>query len=362
MLEYFIIVLAIILVHFVVDTFFKKYYKKIFTFIAFFILTVFVICQNSIGPDYDSYIKIFDYYKSLTIFDIIKEHLGELVYNNEIGYKILNSICGIFIDDGAGFFRFVIIIIYALLAIGCYRFSSSPLIFILALMCINFDFTAYLRQGLAIGIVFNGFGLLKNKKLLRYMAVVVFAFLFHMSAIVCVAGYFIYHKFRSIDLCLLTGLISVIFLVVFRDQIADILQIIIDLVQPKYSGYINTDNYGPYLLIVNIFILFLCYAVLDLKNNHNRKLIIMLSLIVIIQGSTAIIPMSSRLVLYFYPFIFMALGEISQISINRTNNSIYLIKTSSVEQKLILCILLILGLIFMLLTHVIYYEYVPFWS
>lgn len=119
----------------------------------------------------------------------------EKYLNYEFGYKILNALVG-WVWENEQFF----LAVCAALSIIPVSFvirerSDAPLyscLIYFALQVYELLFSA-LRQGIAIGICFYGLTLIQDRKLLKFTAVVLFASVFHSSALFFLAAYPLYH-------------------------------------------------------------------------------------------------------------------------------------------------------------------------
>lgn len=145
-------------------------------------LFVFSALRYGIGPDYYSYQTF--YYASSR---------GELV-SFELGYSLIQNLFIYFDADFQFLVAFYSFVYTFLVSLGVYKNTKYILLSLLFIVLWNENFItslSFIRQTIAVAIVFCGFQYFVLNKRLKYMAVVAVATLFHYSALVYVLLLFI---------------------------------------------------------------------------------------------------------------------------------------------------------------------------
>ena len=136
-----------------------------------------------------------------------------LQYPTELGYVYLNVLLSYFTANRYIFIFVLTLIIYALYYINIKRYTSDYRIALLLFLGLLFFFTfTYLRQMIGVGIAGLSLKYVYERKLWRFVALVLLAVSFHNSAIILLPVYFIPIKKYSIGtivvfmlVCLLIG-------------------------------------------------------------------------------------------------------------------------------------------------------------
>lgn len=182
-------------------------------------LALFVGISDMLGG-YDRYIygELFD-----DLADIRQEGRNVLTayifqqYPTELGYAYLNILISYFTANRYIFIFVVTLLIYLLYYINIKRYSSDYRIALLLFFGLLFFFTfTYLRQMIGVGIAGLSFKFIYERKLWKFVIVVLIAASFHNSALILLPFYFIPIKKYSIGaimvlmiLCLLVGVSGV---------------------------------------------------------------------------------------------------------------------------------------------------------
>ncbi|MBF1590178.1 MAG: EpsG family protein [Prevotella shahii] len=178
-------------------------------------LALFVGISDMLGG-YDRYIygELFD-----ELADIRQEGRNVLTayifqqYPTELGYAYLNILISYFTANRYIFIFVVTLLIYLLYYINIKRYSSDYRIALLLFLGLLFFFTfTYLRQMIGVGIAGLSLKFIYERKLWKFVIVVLIAASFHNSALILLPVYFIPIKKYGIGaimllmiLCLLIG-------------------------------------------------------------------------------------------------------------------------------------------------------------
>jgi hypothetical protein len=144
---------------------------------ALIFLFVFVGFRYEVGCDWRGYALIFDDARYLTI--------GESLQNSEAAFSIANYLLNYYELD----YPYINVISAAFFFIGLCalaRRQPDPLGFLILafpVLIINLSMSA-IRQAMALGIICIAYNAFIDRKLIRYVALVMFAVTFHSSAIV----------------------------------------------------------------------------------------------------------------------------------------------------------------------------------
>lgn len=155
------------------------------------LIVIFGLRAQTMGVDLKGYLSSFERLNQYSWNEII--HL-ESYLNYEKGYVIFNKLVGSIWYDRQ-FFLFVCAAV-SLIPIGIisYKYSSNQLLTILVYMGLPVFLINYsaLRQAIAVGITVLAFVYIKERKLLKFVLMIVFASIFHSSAFVFLIAYPLY--------------------------------------------------------------------------------------------------------------------------------------------------------------------------
>lgn len=123
-----------------------------------------------------------------------------VINSTETGYLLLNYIVAIFTDNFNIFLFVQQAICNALVIVTLYRYKDKVPLWLSVLMylCVYYLRTYnYLRQAIALSILFFGIKYMEEKKILKYLVTVIVAMQFHFTAFVGTIIYLIYAIFNS---------------------------------------------------------------------------------------------------------------------------------------------------------------------
>lgn len=163
----------------------KVFPKYRYVFLAFFFvfLLLFAGLRYEIGYDYNSYRAIF---RTVTLFNLTKMDV-------ELGYNALN----LFLKTIGFGFQAVLFIVAAVSLFFKYeaikKYSIYPFVSLAIYFSSNFiiqDF-GQIRQGLAIAMALYSIGAIKDRKLIKFLALMTVAVSFHYSAVLFLPFYWL---------------------------------------------------------------------------------------------------------------------------------------------------------------------------
>jgi len=261
-----IYIINLILVILLYIIFFKIYKtnnsKKYFCILIFILFSLIQgLRGNTVGSDTNNYIKFFELSKNMSFIDVLLMKQWVI----EPGYGLLMKICSIMSFSPQLFLLVVAIIINGGLMYFIYKHSDNPFISVIIFMGVEFftlSFTA-LRQIIAIIIILNSYNFIKQKKIIKFILMVLLAATFHKSALIFLPVYFL----RNIKISKKTIIVGIsIFILVQIFALPIIIYVTKNL---YYSSYIKATGGGITQAIV--ILIYLMLGLLIYKGFKNKK-------------------------------------------------------------------------------------------
>ena len=248
----------------------KKRYILIFSGIPLFLYAA--LRGSSVGTDTLRYINSYlinTNYKLSAMLSMI----GEL---KDPGYQILSRVFGIVFPNPQWWLAFVagiyIISVFSLIK----NYSPYPIISVLAFVALgyfSFSLTG-LRQTVAMSIILSSFKLIEDGKLLKFVLLVLFASLFHVSAIVFLILYPI-SKTRVGYKHLIVFLIATVTLLAFQSIVRILIGILFG--NNRLAGYADrTTSLTASGFIIQLLIFIFCiyyYYTTEYRNSRINMLV-----------------------------------------------------------------------------------------
>lgn len=206
------------------------------------VLTIFFVLFLSMGlrGDFDgdtiNYFYIFRNSSGSSIQDVLS-------HTNSIGYYLLNFAFVKISNNYLHFLLFVAAIISFSYCRFVYKYSEVPWLSMLFLLCSGSFFTGFnlMRQILVASMFSLTFGLIVEKKFIRYLIAVILISTLHTSLIFMVFAYFIPNirwRKSSITIVIITTIILSVFFYIFSDRAFYYLTGFL------YKNYANEGHYG----------------------------------------------------------------------------------------------------------------------
>lgn len=219
----------------------------------FFMLTILVMLRHeSVGNDTRNYIYFFERYASMDWKAVGKE-------SREVGFSYFNKIVSLFTQTPQVFLAITVIVTTAMIYPTYKRLNTdtSFVIIVFSIMSTFVMMFSGIRQMLAVGLGFAAYELTRRKKLIPFIIVVMVAMSFHLSAIMLVFMYPLYHvKITKKWLIFVVPVLALMFLL--NEQIFAGLAVVIE----QYAGYDSSiTQTGAYTMLV-LFGLFAVFAFL----------------------------------------------------------------------------------------------------
>ncbi len=233
-------------------------------YIMFFVLSVlplFLVAavRYDVGTDY-FYTYVPNFYKILC---------GEEPYS-EIGFNYFNKFIQVFTYDSQWLFVITAFIFVFFLVRTIIRCSANVTVSIIVVFCscIYFWSLNNVRQAIAAILVLAAFPHLIRRQLIWYLIYIVFAFLFHLSALIMIVPYIIVSIKLLRDKILYFTLLAIILLPFICGEVTQII------LYTKYSYYItssyfNTGSAETSEIIINAVLLLIAFLCLYKRRNHS---------------------------------------------------------------------------------------------
>ena len=188
-----------------------------------------------------------------------KSGFSQLDYQNyEVGYVVLNKILYRLGLDTRGFLIAVAAIVQIPIFYTMGRYSKKPLLSILWYFAFgNFLMTfSGLRQSIAMSLCFAAYYFIRERKLIFFCLAILFASLFHFSALFCLLLYPVYFvKLDKRKFLAAVGIMAVVF--IFRGPLFSFLS------RFYYGEAVAATSTGAYTM-------FIAYALLFLLSFHKK--------------------------------------------------------------------------------------------
>ena len=321
--------------------------QKIFLLIAFIQLLLFLALRRiDIGVDLQNYIPFLDRVKGFSFNEIFK-----------IGYEPGYNIYCIMIMNAIQNKQIFIAITALITLIGpiYFIYKNSKNYFFSIFIYVTFQFYIFLfsglRQSIAISILLLSTKFIKERKLIKFLAMGILAGMFHESAFIFLPAYFIAYKKITVKyLIAIIGIGCILF--VLRNYI------MIVLTKYLYANYSELNNqgngYGLLLLLILLFITAFYFKNITIQSNKNNIIwynyviiAILIQIMASIEGNVA------RLTMYYSIAMVVLIPNVLE-SIRP--------KEISYIGKMMLIILLALYLLNSMQNEVLYMPYKFFWQ
>ena len=297
MLPYIVLLVFILITYVLLYKIFKlKDCKKYFCIIVFLLFTIFQgLRAIDVGSDTEKYVKFYNLSKNFSLLDI-------LLCKNwviEPGYGLLMKLLSTFNIPSQAFLIIVSAVINGGFTYFIYKESKDPLISTIIFMGAEFftlSFTA-LRQMIAVIIILNSFKYIKQKKLFKFICMVLLASTFHKTALIFIPAY-LFKDIKITKKVILFGVIGF-----FIVQLIGIPILTFLIKQFYYDSYLISSGGGfTQTLVILIYLLFgLCFCKHVERENHILYIFIYISFL--IQSLACRINIVGRLMWYYYIFI-----------------------------------------------------------
>lgn len=263
----------------------------------------------TVGADTGTYLAAIDYYDNLPVSELLRAKLV-WPFDFEIGYFVLTKLSVLFGLGKTGFLFVVALIIYVPIFVSIKKYSLMPYISILCYFAFGmFSYSLGLfRQMIAMSILFCGWRYVVERRFVKYMLIVGLAMLFHTTAVVAVALYFLYGiKWERIIIFLPIAEIGL--LVLGRPVVMFAMRLL-----PKYAGYVDGKydlQGGSYTMLLLLNIILFASVVFRKKGDCQQNVAICaVTLAVCLQCIGYSMAIFGRVVPYFSIYVIFAIPNI----------------------------------------------------
>lgn len=295
----------------------KSVLNKFFWIASFLIAWLPLAVRFYVGTDYKNYMYLYnntsDYYNIAT--------------NSESGFWLINRFGQLFNFD----FQFVIsvstLITFVLFYIGLasYRKDVNIGMATFVLLASTYSFLCNgVRQGIAMAFVFVSFKYIVDRKLVKFLIVILLGCLFHYTIICIVPFYFFSGKKDSAKW--VKPIIMILFVIVlFNIQKYYSLFFNSSELFKKYSLYTVSNTHFGFGLFINIAIYLFFYFILYTNNRSNFNAVLLDILLVgsIFGYFASSIQVGARLVLYFNMTYILLCPQVTKI-LKQSKKKVYI--------------------------------------
>lgn len=285
------------------DAFFNKKTRNRMVVISFFAIWFLLLCLRSerVGIDTINYHRMFIEASHMSFGEIFSRLLDSQF---EAGYYVISKAISVFTSD----YRVVMIVVAGVSLFPIFWLymkyaDESPylsIILLLSLGMFSIYFSAF-RQVLAIAFAVPAFQFTKNRKLIKFLLIVLLAYVTHHSAFVLLLLYPIYHMELKLNahVFFIVPIIGLVY--VFRTQVFTALN---NFLGDVYSGVIKeTGAILIFLLLLSLLIFSFVLPENDMMDKENIGLRNLLFLSTILQIFAGINSVAMRLNYYYLIFI-----------------------------------------------------------
>lgn len=227
--------------------------KKVYLFFTFAYLGILAAFRGkTIGNDTEFYMQLFDSISAV-------ENVSVYSPRFELGYVYLNKFLSIFTSNPQ-----IILIVSSLIIFYCFmrfikKYSSNIPLSVFLFFALGYFSMAMntIRLSLALSIVLISYDFLRNNKIVKFIILIILAFLFHRTAIIFLLAWPItYLKYSK--KVLIAVMIVAVGVYIFFGAILDVLFQIF----PTYSYYIDSSYLDGQIRIASILNFFVGIAII----------------------------------------------------------------------------------------------------
>lgn len=305
MIVYVITFIAISVLHFF--SWRVKYLRPTFLFISLFLLLLVSSMRDvTVGVDTRDYLDFFEYTR-LNGLNLQEINVTKLFVPSgfEIGFKVYTYLISLISSSFVMYLFISSILIYLPVYLFIKRYSTNYYLSLVIYYCLFFfGSMSLLRQSIAMSIIILGTKFIVNRNPIKYLAIVLLASSFHISALIVIILYPVYNKSLSKFSATMT-----LFLAALVFGFMGALVKFVATVNPRYEFYLDRINsfslasylaFGLYLLILFILITLYDKSVVARKFAINYSFLIITSfLAMVIMGLSIKVNSLDRLSLLF---------------------------------------------------------------
>lgn len=237
-----------------------KKQNLIYYFVFCLLLFVLSFIRWETGTDWESYYNYF-----ISINDSIDDN-----YNFEIGFRFLAHLIAAFSNNYTIFLFIQAMILFLFQSVGIIKLSVYPLYSLFFLWSIQFANILFVRQWIAVSILFFSISFIKNRKIIPFVLCVLLAILFHRTSFIFLFAWWIFKLNISKKVMIITLVSSVFFSFLLEKLIEVLSGGFGNVIRSKIDIYMNSDYNEELNADLNIYVLII-------KGFANKFFIIFLS-------------------------------------------------------------------------------------
>ncbi|CEN76502.1 polysaccharide polymerase [[Clostridium] sordellii] len=295
----------------------NKYRGLFCTIVAFQWIIISGFRHVSVGVDTYSYkVNFFDKIKYMSWEDIISNFYNIVFLGGEgkdPGYEVLQKIFHVFSDNYQLFLIFIAMVFTIPMARFIYKYSKEPCLSFIIYSCLFYSFFAITghRQTIVTGVaVFLGYELIKERKFLKFLAIILIMSTIHKSVICLIPFYLLAtKKITKIYSIFMISLFILIF--VLKNKIMYVLANLTG--YEDYADQFTGAGAWNFTVIFIVVILVALWKYPKIMKNDNVDITIWYNatfMALICIPLTFVDPSAMRIVQYFSVFIMLLIPEV----------------------------------------------------
>lgn len=262
----------------------KKQYSLLVELLIVSIIPAIFGAVRYAGTDYPAYLSAFKTAKDINLFQYFKT--TDIINDGTtIGIAVVAHIAKLFSHSANVYFGILTALTYVPVAYFVKKRFDNEYHFLIILNYLFGNFSSdfnIVKQGIAMSLIVLSFDFVLDRKIIHFLVTILFAFLFHPSALVAIPIYFLLDKKGKLQSwkIIIVLIIVTIFVVNFSN-------ILISLESERYSGYATsnfmTKNLTFYLNALWLLVFLIFSKKLISLNENNRLYILIYSIAVLLN-------------------------------------------------------------------------------
>lgn len=282
----------------------EKKNKTVIWFFFGIVLIMLSLRGERVGSDTPVYLGHFERISRFSFKEVFEN------YENEQGYYLLNKVISIFTKNKQIFLTIIALICVIPVAV-LYGKNSENAMMTIAVFLIGANFPMLfsgLRQSIALAIVAISYKYIKEKKLWKFLLLILLAFFFHKSAFIALLLYPMYHmNITKPKLFIFIPIIGVVF--VFNKQIFEFMLQFLG----EYGEEYSAEETGAFMMIILFAVFVLISYIAPDESKMDKEAIGLRNIMVLaltMQTFALASPVAMRMNYYNIMFIPLLLPKI----------------------------------------------------
>lgn len=276
----------------------EKLRKQLVFLAALPIFFLFVFRYKTVGSDTIGYVKFF---QSTVRQYSFQQLVVEGLMRSEIGYRLYVKLISLFTKSYTVYFIINGIIIFGTLIRFSLKYTKNPFVFFFLFITLGtYSFIETgLRQALAMSICLWAVDFIKDKKPIRFILLVAFAYFFHKSAMIFLLTYPLC-QIKKLDWITFAYIILTVFLAVNFTAFQGVFNSILG-----YDYSIEeTGNGGIFLLFISVMAVYTIYIMYNKPKNEleGQSVIVNLAMLTVVFWVLRLISRTAERISYYFIF------------------------------------------------------------